>query len=151
MYKEINSGCKSFDELAKRDLITTGNVWGLTQLSGFVRGKLETECNGYSNFEPGHLQDYDLKLFDHVPKNVLSELKKAASGKESVIFYEFRTFKQPNQRKQKFVHTYVICSTNNELKRVFVNARGRKSSLVAEAVLPRISVDTNGKISVNFF
>lgn len=152
MYQNVISGCKSFDDLAKHDCITTGNVYGNAQLSGFVRGKQQTECNGYNHFSEGELQKHDLSLFDCVPSRVMSEVKEAASTKDSVIFYEFRTFKPgKSSKKEKFVHAYVICNSKNELQRVFVNRKGRKSIDVANAVIPRIAMDSNGKFTVDFF
>ena len=148
MYEEINSGCKAFDSLAKRDVITQGNVWGNAQLSGFVRGQNKRECNGYNHFATGELQSHDLKLFSRVPSHVLKELKELTSQEDDAIFYEFRTFK-PN--KEKFIHAYVICTANNELKKVFVNRAGRKSHDVAKAVVPRIAMNASGEFSVSYF
>ncbi|MGP1715772.1 MAG: hypothetical protein ACTS9Y_01210 [Methylophilus sp.] len=148
MFEQIKSGCKSFDDLANKGIITQGNVLSPPQLSGFVRSLNKRDCNGYSNFSAGELQSFDLKLFERVPSHVLKELKDITSQDDDAIFYEFRTFKS---NKEKFVHAYVICSGNNELKKVFVNRSGRKSEDVAKAVVPRIAMDVNGDFSVTYF
>lgn len=148
MYQAIQSGCKAFDNLAKKDCVTTGNVWGNCQLSGFVRGFLNCECNGYNNYSAGDLQAFDLKLFNHVPKHVMKSLKEHSAGMSSVIFYEFRTFKGS---KDKFVHSYLICSEDNKLIKAFVNRRGRKSHDVAKAVLPKVTINSDGEFVANYF
>lgn len=80
----FESGYKSFDK--KVDLITTGNVLGKVQTSGYIRPYDKTDCNGFK-FPVGHLQNVDLNGFN---KNLPAQMKDFARGKNiAMIGYSF--------------------------------------------------------------
>lgn len=62
--REHSTGIKSFDALLRKNQGTfiTGNVYGDAQLSQYVRGINDIECNGFK-FAPGVLRTSDLKIF----------------------------------------------------------------------------------------
>ena len=125
----FESGHKTFDR--KADLISTGNVWGSVQTSGYVRAYSETECNGLTS-APGHLRDFDLKGFMGMPSHVRRYVLSVSQDK-SVIVYKF--FHCVGNRKT--VHGWVVTSTNPEYRLLnsFVTGPTWKSeSVISEAI-----------------
>lgn len=58
---EFNSPHKSFNRQCR--YITTGNHIGDIVISNFIRPFNKTKCNGFK-FPKGHLQDFDLKIYN---------------------------------------------------------------------------------------
>ena len=112
------------------DSISTGNVLGHVQLSGFVRAYDETKCNGNIS-EKGQLQNYDLDKFicKDFPWKIKDYIRKHAK-EESVICYEFRHWRG----RQKVVHGYIVTTTDHWLMKVFYIKNHWKSySILKEA------------------
>lgn len=97
------------------DCISSGNVIGHVQLSGYVRPRSETECNGFTS-EKGHLQEYDLGwLVENFPNYLKEFIRKLDYAEDhSVIAYEFRHW----NGKKKIVHGYVVTAGANDRHRV---------------------------------
>lgn len=97
----------------------TGNVWGSTQFSSFIRPYTQTECNGYTR-EPGHLQDFDLNSFkSYLPRWVIERVKDLAKEK-SVILYMF--FHHTPDRSRKIIDGVVVSDDNyNHISTFYLN------------------------------
>lgn len=111
------------------DCISSGNVIGRVQLSGFVRPYKEVECNGRVN-PKGHLQEYDLGwLLKDFPCYVKDYIRKHGKDK-SLIGYEFRYWRG----NRKHVCGYVVTTGDEKLMKYwFFN--GKKSlSVIHEAI-----------------
>ena len=92
--------------------ISTGNVLGYCQLSGYVRAKNDLKCNGFTN-PPGHLQNWDLTsgiLRDFHP--MVKEWIRENVIDKHVIAYQFRSW----NGERKVVHGYVITTADDEYK-----------------------------------
>jgi len=125
----FESGHKTFDRRA--DLISTGNVWGSVQTSGYVRPYSETKCNGFTS-APGHLRDFDLKGFVNMPAHVYKYVRSVTQD-NSVILYKF--FHYANG--QQTVHGWVVTGISPEYKLLdyFVTGPTWKSeSVLLEAI-----------------
>jgi len=111
------------------DCISTGNVIGHVQLSGFVRPHCEIECNGFTN-PPGHLQEYDLNwLMKDFPYFVKDWIRENDSGK-SVIAYEFRYWKNG----EKYPIGWVVTSEDYQLLDSWVHGTKKAGSALREAI-----------------
>lgn len=133
-HMKIETGHKTFDRQA--DLVTTGNVVGHVQYSGYVRAATELECNRMK-FEKGHLRAFDLQWWIktlQIPTHVLEYVMEATEEK-SVILYEFHHHKQPHGR---VTHGYAVTTPDHYLLARFVTGRGKKSLGVMQTVLPYI-------------
>lgn len=127
----MESGHKGFDR--QTNMVGTGNIIASTQLSSHVRGRLCTECNGFTQ-EPGHLRDFDLRpwldnrsLHRHVQKFVLAETEKL--GDHGVWLYQFHHQAGDGNR---VIHGYVVTDYEHNLLRTFVTGPTSKSGLVVE-------------------
>lgn len=111
----INGNHMRFDSLHKMfnrqvDSISTGNVWGHCQFSGFIRAYNETECNGFTN-PVGHLQQWDINQFTKgVPDYVWDKVKECAIN-NGVILYQFRYFEYGYEGR-KIVMGHVITTAD---------------------------------------
>lgn len=101
----IDSGYKTFDNYIV--CITTGQVIGGGQTSFHIRAFNDIECNG-NNYEKGHLQNYDLSMFDNLDYNVRQYVKSITKNKGCML-YEFYTYKNEN----KNLVGYIIEQDNN--------------------------------------
>jgi len=116
------------------DCISSGNVIGHVQLSGYVRPRNETECNGFT-FEKGHLQEYDLGwLAEKFPNYVKEFIRKLDYAEDhSVIAYEFRHW---NGRK-KIIHGHVVTTggdNGHKVLRKWYGDRLKSKSVIDEAI-----------------
>jgi hypothetical protein len=100
---KIETGLKAFDRFCT--CIMTGNHIGDGHSSAYVRPWNEIECNGKKDYEPGHLQNFDLKPWrEHgLPRNV-DEYLVAFAKDECVILNKFWHYRRGN----KVVHGYII-------------------------------------------
>lgn len=101
---EINTLFKKFDAKVKRaGGIMTGNAITDVQVSLYVRGRDNTECNGTA-FRPGELRDKDLQGWVErgTPTVVLERVKHHTAGHASVVLYQF--FFYENERKHVIGH-----------------------------------------------
>lgn len=69
-YMLFESPHKTFNKQV--DCISTGNVIGSVQLSGYIRPYSQTECNGFTN-PLGHLQNYDLNNLNQLLPSILKD------------------------------------------------------------------------------
>lgn len=123
---------KTFNRQA--DLISTGNVWGGVQTSGFVRPYNQTECNGFTN-PPGKLRDFDLSLWRNMPSHVRAYVIKQTRDR-SVILYEFHHKTRIRWGGVRWVtHGWVVTTVDYKLLRSFVTGPTYKSySVIREAI-----------------
>jgi hypothetical protein len=111
------------------DGISSGNVMGDVQLSGFVRPYNATECNGFTN-PKGHLQEYDLNwLLKSFPNYVKNYVRENAKDK-NVIGYEFRHW----VGDKKVVHGYVVTDANHKLMKAWYSPNEKSRAVVDEAI-----------------
>lgn len=137
----FDSAHKTFNR--KVDLISTGNVWGSVQTSGYVRPYSEAECNGFTR-PPGHLRDFDLKGFTQMPQHVLRYILSVTENKSVIVYKFFHVCNRGYWKgESKTVHGWVITSTGPEyrLLRYFVTGPTWKSESV---LLEAIKYITNG-------
>jgi len=116
------------------DCISSGNVIGDVQLSGCVRPRSETECNGFT-YEKGHLQEYDLGwLVGDFPNYVKEFIRKLEYAEDhSVIAYEFRHW----NGEKKVVHGYVVTTGGDDGHKVLGRWYGehwKSRSVIDEAI-----------------
>lgn len=121
----VETGNKTFDRQV--DAISTGNVLGHVQLSGFIRPRTRTENGLNTYFEPGRLRNFDLNGFASLPHRV-REYVKSITESEAVILYEFRHWRSG----RKIVHGYVITDPQDHLITKFVTGNRYKSALVID-------------------
>lgn len=141
----ISSGHQTFDRQANHpsDCITTGNVWGNVQLSGFIRASSETKCNGF-DFEHGSLRNRDLSMFKNLPKCVEREVHQFTRNKTGIL-YEFRHW----VAGKKHVHGYILTDAKYQFVKAF--AKGiTKSQNVIKAVLPIVAKGEENAIQLTF-
>jgi hypothetical protein len=129
---KFDSDCKTFNRQV--DCISIGNVIGHVQLSGCVRPRNETECNGY-DFPKRHLQEYDLCwLLKNFPNYVKEYIRKLDYAEDHpLIAYEFRHWRG----KKKVVHGYVVTTgsdNGHKLLRKWYPDRMKSKSVINEAV-----------------
>jgi len=88
--------------------IGTGNVIANTQVSGFIRGRLDNGHNLMSDraghYPPGELQEHDLRPFN-VPEQIKDWIRHNITGKESVILYKFFYYVGETQKPIGYVVT----------------------------------------------
>lgn len=128
----FESGHKTFDRIANRHSVVTGNVLSDVQTSFFIRPYTETECNGFTR-EPGHLRNFDLEPFRKIgtPRHVLDYVRSVTEN-TPVILYRFF---HHNNNGDKIVHGYVVTTTDYELLKFFVTGPTYKShNIIAEAI-----------------
>lgn len=120
---------KTFNNQVK--CISTGNVIGDTQLSGFVRPYNKIECNN-TQFPKGHLQNYDLSwLVSDLPGSLKDWIRSYAKDK-SVIAYVFKHC----SKGKKILDGFVITTAKNYklLKVVYANDNYKVQSVIDECV-----------------
>lgn len=91
---------KGFNKIMKRESIMSGNVFSTVQLSMYVRGINNVECNGY-NFSKGELHQRDMNIFtDWMQRHVTADSMvrddfyknvSALSFKEDLCLYIFQS------------------------------------------------------------
>ena len=149
----INSGNKAFDRQANSptQYFGEGNVHSNTQYSMFIRGFLNTECNG-RQVPPAQLRDFDLRPFRvslQIPRCVENAVLEATTGEESVVLYVFFHLigcKFTDARK-RIVHGWVLTKNitgwkkGGELLGYWVAGNSSQSRSVIDAMLPYISSD----------
>lgn len=132
---DVKTGHATFD--SQCDGMSSGNVWGGTQFSNYIRAFTETECNGFTN-APGHLQTFDLNFFkDGLPHRVKERVKEYARTK-SVILYEFRHW----VGERKVVHGYIITrghDGNNQLLQIIDTGPTFKSYAILQTAAQYVS------------
>lgn len=127
----FKSGHKTFDK--QTNIITTGNVIANTQISGYVRPKSETECNGFI-VDPGTLQAFDLKqyTFSNLPTKRFCAVRfskiaaKLADDNNGCIAYKFL------HKKGKYAipHGLIITTIDHKFLWKYIEPRSAKSALV---------------------
>lgn len=115
----VNTDWAEFNK--QTNCISTGNVFGRTQLSWFIRPYGKTECNGYK-FPEGHLMKVDLDTFGkfRIPEN-LEQVIRDKNRKDSVILYMFFTLRNKRitpfgwvltDREHRLIGQYVVRRQN---------------------------------------
>jgi len=139
----IHTGHKTFDRLANKSGIYTGNVWGDVQFSSFIRGHNRTECNGFT-FPSGHLQAADLKSYPGLPPDVIQCIEHHTKS-ESVVLHKFRSpsGKQTNGLTHWITHGYLVNRSNGRGKEQviakFVVNRTHKSRNIIDTMARQLS------------
>jgi hypothetical protein len=137
---DIHTGHATFDRQC--DILMTGNVWGNTQFSNFIRPESELECNGIVN-APGHLRSYDLGMFTALPSFVRDAVI-AATADKAAILYEIRHWVGSKRRdnRRKIVHGYLLTRTgsmNYQLIQKFMIGHTEKDYAVIQECAPYLS------------
>jgi len=129
----FESECKTFNRQC--DLISTGNVWGIVQLSQYIRSTNETTCNG-TTFKHGELRDYDLKPFHmgQFPSIRKTVMEYTNTGRK-IILYKFRHF----NGESEIIHGFVITDTNHQLLKKFITGPTYKSASVIDETIKYIT------------
>lgn len=130
---KFESGFKAFDK--QTQVISTGNVVARTQLSGFVRPKSETECNGFVRDE-GVLQKYDLEqgfLSSLLPYRLKGDVAKLADENGGCIAYLFFYKKASGQKE--FIGLVITSKDYNHLKTFYLTNSNKHFAAVEEAKL----------------
>ena len=84
----IESEFKLFNK--QTTLITTGNVWGDTQYSNYIRPWKEVKNYSYIG-RPGEFAKYDMQFFTNVPER-MKKIIYDTEREKPLILYEFRVF-----------------------------------------------------------
>ena len=95
--------------------ISTGNVIGKVQLSGYIRPYNRTECNG-AHFPPGHLQEYDLDWLNTFLPISLKDWVRNNGKNQTMIGYSFFYYKG---NKKIFIGWVITDNKYNHLKTVY--------------------------------
>lgn len=130
-FNTLNTGHKTFDK--QTDCLSVGNVFSQTQVSGFIRGFNNVDCNGF-DWKQGELQASDLKYKKDYPKQVIDFIKKEAIDKD-VIIYKYRHF----NGKTEIIHGYIITDTQCNLLKKYYNIDTNKSRGVIDTVVEYIA------------
>jgi len=110
------------------DCISTGNVIGKVQLSGFIRPFNELKCNGRVN-EPGHLQNYDLNGLNKYLPYSLKEWIRQNGKTKSMIGYSFFYYRG---NKKTYIGYVVTDDEHNHLKTVYARFTRKTISALDE-------------------
>jgi hypothetical protein len=101
------TGHKTFDQIAAKDYIGTGNVYSNVQLSRYIRAFKNVDCNGFP-WKEGELQKYDLKSFANpryrIPGYIVHFVENVAV-EDDVILYMFY---HRNPHKEIVIHGYAV-------------------------------------------
>lgn len=124
----IRTGCRPFD--TQISALGQGNVFGSTITGWYIRSHRETECNGFT-FPEGHLQAYDLKVFQPLPPQVDQAIRAYTRTNPGVLYKLFHTAKN-----RQVVHGYVWSDTDHNLLDLWVTGRHSGSMGVVTACLP---------------
>ena len=143
MRQILNSQHKLFNQ--QTSMICDGNSIGKTMFGSYVRGKLTTECNGFTN-PPGHLRDFDLKPFIqglHIPRAVLDkvlEVTETRGDEDSVILYALFHYIPGSERPRKRVmHGWILTENDRHGHKLIQKWYSRftgKTISVVETCLP---------------
>ena len=110
----VNTGCKSFDK--QTNFLSCGNVIAPTMIGWNIRAYTQTECNRFT-FEPGHLQNYDLRNFvrNNIPASILKFVREITADSDAWLYMFFHY-----SGDKKIVHGYVVADKNNNHIKTFV-------------------------------
>jgi len=123
----FESSHKTFNH--KVDGISTGNVLGNIQVSGFIRPYNELECYGVKS-APGHLQEWDLKTgtFNLLPQSLKDWIREHGKDKTMIAYSFF--YWQGMQRN--IIGWIVTDGEHNFLKKVHYGWNYKKESALDE-------------------
>lgn len=130
---KFESGFKTFDKQTR--IISTGNVVARTQLSGYVRPKSETKCNGFVR-DKGVLQEYDLRqgfLSSYLPYHLKDNVAKLADENGGCIAYLF--FYKKARGQEKFIGLVITNKDYKHLKTFYLTNSNKHFAAVEEAKL----------------
>lgn len=125
---KIATGHRTFDR--QTNIISTGNIIANTETGFYLRPSQETECNGQS-FSPGHLQNYDLQSFSHLPDHIRKEVKALTDQYHGAILYKFFHYYKPREYYQysrrvyreygetQYIHGYILTTTEHHILRIY--------------------------------
>ena len=121
----FESGHRTFDR--QTNCIGTGNMIANTQVSFFIRPRIQTECNGQA-FPVGDLRAFDMKKW-HLPW-IVRDMVLGLTERRKIILYQFHHWNDD----KRIVHGYVATTPGHRLLRTFIIGPTYKSGLViAEA------------------
>lgn len=130
---KFESEHKTFNR--QTNCISTGNIISNTILGLFVRNWNNTECNGKTDYEAGHLYKFDTKNLD-LPSYVESYLRKLAKNTDlSFIVYQVRHYNANN----KIIHGWIITDNNFRHIRNFYTNNSYKSDSIMSEVMQYVS------------
>jgi hypothetical protein len=123
----IRTGCRPFD--TQISALGQGNVLGSTITGLYIRPYEEVACNGYS-FPPGHLQAFDLKVFQPLPPQVDRAVRARTRTRSGILYKLFHT------GTHQVVHGYVWSDYDYNMMNMWVTGRHSRSRDVLTACLP---------------
>lgn len=132
----INGNHMKFESLNKTfnrqvDCISTGNVWGSVQWSGYIRAYNQTSIDNGSPYKEGELQEFDLKQFrDMTPGHIISEVKKETQNEGAIFYCLFHWSKG-----KRIVHGWIL--TTKDYKQIavwYANYRSQSISVIYNAL-----------------
>lgn len=131
----IQTGCRSFD--TQISALSQGNVFGSTITGRYIRPHCETECNGFT-FPEGHLQAFDLKVFQPLPSQLGQAVKMHTRTSQGILYKLFHT-----SGSRQVIHGYIYSNTDHNLVNMWVTGRRSESRHVVTACLPYlVNVET---------
>ena len=89
-----STGHKTFDAIAAKDYVGTGNVHSNIQFSTYIRAFNNVDCNGF-DWKPGDLLAADLKPWHanraklQVPSSVLEYVRNQAQDEDLILYCFF--------------------------------------------------------------
>lgn len=107
------TGHKTFDRIAAKDYIGTGNVYSNIQLSNYIRAFNDVDCNGF-DWKPGDLQAADIKPWLQnraklgVPTDVLNFVRTNAVDRQLILYSFFH-----RDHGQLIVHGFAVTEDHN--------------------------------------
>lgn len=124
----IRTGCRPFD--SQISALGQGNVFGSTITGLYIRPYEEVECNGHS-FPQGHLQAFDLKVFQPLPPQVDRAVRARTRTRSGILYKLFHSTKS-----HQVVHGYVWSDYDYNMVNMWVTGRHSRSRDVLTACLP---------------
>jgi hypothetical protein len=123
------------------DMISTGNVMGGVQFSGYIRPRNETVMpDGETPCDRGRLQEWDLTTWhSNLPLHIRDWVRtNPYCEHRNIIMYEIRHWVGPSWKQSKIVHGYIATTGHTEgykLLGTWITGNTYKSeSVIAEAI-----------------
>lgn len=112
------TGCKAYDQ--QFQMATTGNVEANNMLGQCVRSATTLHCNGRTN-PPGHLQAFDLKLFERLDRT--GQLRKTAAqllhNRAGHVYMVFHRARSSGRQARRIVHGALITDQHHKRLAMF--------------------------------
>lgn len=143
------TGCKAYDR--QFQLVTTGNVEANNMLGQCVRSATTLHCNGRTN-PPGHLQAFDLKLFERLDRT--GQLRKTAAqllhNRAGHVYMVFHRARSSGRQARRIVHGALITDQHHKRLATFSpNQLGHHGSPKSRQVMEVMAALLSDEIASN--